>query len=163
MKLRKDSLIRCGLVTSIVLASTSSAQEKGKYSCSEADPQSICNAANTCGSISNPCTIDIKRTAASASITPSIPNIKSNSPFCVKSGTRVTWKSKAKDTGFLVDFGPSSPFESGGAIIGGSDQSRSAVAKKQGCYKFSVGVCVSGSTYGMCDSVDTELVVTAGN
>jgi hypothetical protein len=132
-----------------------------KYICSEPDPESLCTAANICGSATAPCVVDVKRTAASASVTPTIPDAKSNMPFCVRSGTTITWKSLSKDTGFVVDFGPSAPFARG-TILGGSDRSASVVAKKQGCYKFSAGACVSGATYGMCASVDSELVVTSG-
>lgn len=132
-----------------------------KYVCSDPHPQSMCNASNICGSTSAPCTVDVKRTAGSTSITPSIVNVKENAPFCVQPGTTLQWKSSAKNTGFLVDFGPESPFETE-AIIGGSDRSPSVVATKVGCYKFSAGACVSGAVYGMCDSVDTELIVMSG-
>jgi plastocyanin len=134
-------------------------QRGGKYVCSEANPETMCNAATTCGSASTPCTVDVKRTANAASVTPGIAGAKSNAPFCVKVGTTVTWNSSQKNTGFVLDFGPSSPFDQG-TIIGGSDRSVSAVAKKAGCHKFSVGACVSGAIYGMCGSADTEIVVT---
>lgn len=150
------------LLTLILLTGSLPAKASDdKYVCSEPNPESLCTPANTCGSVSAPCMVDVKRTAASASVTPTTPDSKSNRPFCVKSGTTMTWKSSGKDTGFLVDFGPSAPF-SRGAIIGGSDRSPSVVAKKPGCYKFSAGACVSGATYGMCASVDSELVVTSG-
>lgn len=129
-----------------------------KYVCSETNPEAMCSAATTCGSASAPCTVNVKRSANSASVTPDIPNAKSNKPFCVKVGTTITWQSGAKNTGFVLDFGPSSPFDQG-TIIGGSDRSVSAVAKKAGCYKFSAGACVSGSIYGMCGNVDTEMIV----
>jgi hypothetical protein len=74
-------------------------------------------------------------------------------------GTEVTWQSRSKNTGFVVDFGPGSPFDSD-AIVGGSDRPVSAVARKKGCYKYSAGACVSGSIYGMCGSVETELIIT---
>jgi len=128
-----------------------------KYVCSETNPETMCNAATTCGSASTPCTVDVKRSANAASVTPDIPN----RPFCVKVGTTVTWKSSSKNTGFVLDFGPTSPFEQG-TIIGGSDRSVSAVAKNVGCHKFSAGACVSGSIYGMCGNVDTEIVVISG-
>src|SRR5271167_1563154 len=149
----------------LVLSSFTAAQEQmrgpEKYLCSEPSPQSICTAENTCGSASTPCTVEIKRTADSASATPSIPKAKGNEPFCVKAGTTVTWKSASKNTGFVLDFGPDSPFGSE-AIIGGSDRSPSTVANKKGCYKYSVGACVSGAIYGMCASVETELIINGG-
>ena len=132
-----------------------------KYVCLEPNPETMCNAATTCGSASTPCTVDVKRTAQAASVTPDIPNAKSNRPFCVKVGTTVTWKSSSKNTGFVLDFGPTSPFDQG-TIIGGSDRSVSAVAKNAGCHKFSAGACVSGAIYGMCGNVDTEIVVISG-
>src|SRR5206468_8916626 len=101
-----------------------------KYACSEPNPAQLCTAANTCGSASSPCTVDVKRTADSASSTPSIPNAKGNSLFCVKVGTTVKWISSEKENGVVVDVGTSSPFDPAGAIIGGSDRSVSVVAKR---------------------------------
>jgi hypothetical protein len=148
------------LVTAYLL---SSGQSRGsdKYVCSETNPTSVCNAANRCGSSSNPCVVDLKRKdGSSASVTPGTKSAKDNAPFCVKTGTTITWKSTSKDTGFVLDFGPSSPFGSSGAIIGGSDRPITVVAKRPGCYKFSLGACTSGTVYGMCGSVDTEMVVS---
>jgi hypothetical protein len=60
-----------------------------------------------------------------------------------------------------LDFGSSSPFESGeAAIIGGSDRTVSVVAKNQGCYKFSVGACIAGAIYGMCAEGNADLVIS---
>jgi len=148
------------LLLSLFLVAQEAQRGPDKYLCSEPNPQSICNAENTCGSSSAPCVVDIKRTAAEASATPSIPKAKANVPFCVKVGTTVTWKSVSKNTGFVVDFGLDSPFEPTGAIIGGSDRAVSTVVKKKGCYKYSAGACVSGAIYGMCGSVETKLVIT---
>jgi hypothetical protein len=155
-----------GLLLSLSLAGffLANAQEKrsNKYVCSEADPASVCNASNRCGSKTDPCVVDLKRKGGtSATVTPAIPNAKSNTPFCVKVGTTVTWQSSAKNTGFIVDFGPNSPFDTPGAIIGGSDRSISVVAKRPGCYKFSLGACIAGTVYGMCGSADSEIVVTS--
>jgi len=148
------------LLSSFTLAQE---QQRGseKYLCSEPNPEAICNAENTCGASGTACTVDVKRTASDASATPNIPKAKGNQPFCVKSGSTVNWKSVSKNTGFVLDFGPSSPFESQ-AIIGGSDRATSSVANKKGCYKYSVGACVSGSIYGMCGSAEAELIVTGG-
>lgn len=146
------------------LAGVTAAQSlSGKYACSEPTPAQLCNAANTCGSASSPCTVDVKRTSNGASTTASILNAKSNATFCVKVGTTVTWKSTSKDVGFLIDIGPASPFEPGGAIIGGSDRSVSVVAKKPGCYKYSAGACMSGEIYGMCGSRTAELIISEAN
>jgi hypothetical protein len=151
------------LVMFFLLSSSMAAQEqqrgRDQYLCSEPHPENICTVANTCGSSSVPCTVDVKRSASDASATPGLPNAKANQPFCIKAGTTVTWRSASKNTGFVVDFGPDSPFGRD-AMIGGSDRPVSAVAKKKGCYKYSAGACVSGSVYGMCASVETELIIT---
>jgi len=106
--------------------------------------------------------VDVKRRGSnSASATPNIPNAKENMSFCVKVGTTVTWQSSSKNTGFVLDFGTSSPFDPpDGAIMGGADRPISVVAKRPGCYKYSVGACTSGTIYGMCGSSNAELVVT---
>ena len=167
MKTRHNSAIPYlpALLMLVLLSSLTLAQEpkqgNEKYLCSEPNPASICNAEITCGSASTPCTVDIKRTSDSASATPSTPKAKGNEPFCVKAGTTISWKSASKNTGFVLDFGPDSPFGSE-AVIGGSDRSPSTVANKKGCYKYSVGACVSGSIYGMCASAEAELIVTGG-
>ncbi len=136
----------CGLVLFLVTLTAGylTAQElrsdNDKYLCSETNPGSMCNASTTCGSSSTPCIADVKRTSDSASVTPSIPDAKANAPFCVEVGTTVTWQSSSKKTGFVLDFGASSPFDTpDGAIMGGSDRSVSVVAKRPGCFKYSVG------------------------
>jgi hypothetical protein len=163
----QPALVLClsGFLLSLSLASflVTKAQNKraNKYVCAETNPTSICSAATRCGSVSNPCVVDLKRKGgSSATVTPGIPDAKSNAPFCVKVGTTVTWQSSAKNTGFIIDFGPSSPFDTGSTIIGGSDRSISAVAKRSGCYKFSLGACIAGTIYGMCGSTESEIVVT---
>lgn len=166
MKTSYDFSVRAGWLVVLLMALpcylASQEPHSDKYTCSEPAPENLCTAANTCGSPSVPCEVDIKRTSDSTSVTASTPDTKANKPFCVKAGTTVNWKSMSRNTGFLVDFGASAPFESQDAIIGGSDRSRSLVVKKRGCYKFSAGACVSGAIYGMCDSVATELIVTNG-
>jgi plastocyanin len=166
MKIDRRFSTRCGLLLLplVILASYATAQSKSsRYACSEPSPAQLCNASNTCGSGSTPCTVDVKRTANAASSTASIPNAKSNALFCVKTGTTVTWNSTGKNIGFVVDVGPSSPFEPPGAIIGGSDRSVSVVAKKVGCYKYSAGACMSGAIYGMCGTANAELITFGGN
>ena len=133
-----------------------------KYACSEVNPAALCNASITCGSASSPCTVDVKRTASSAEAVASIAKPKGNATFCVSSGTTLTWQSSSKNTGFVVDFGPSDPFAQGGTIIGGSDRSVNVVAKKPGCYKYSAGPCVSGAIYGMCGNANAEVIVVGG-
>lgn len=149
------------LLILVILTTFAFADKKAtsKYACSESNPASLCNAENTCGSSSDTCTIDVKRTANAASATPNIAKPKGNALFCVKQGTPVVWKSTQKNTGFVVDFGPASPFEPQDTIIGGSNRDVSVAAKEPGCYKYSVGACISGAAYGMCGSGDAEAVV----
>jgi len=166
MKVQRCCVFGAALLLSILIflhGGVAAQSQSSKYACSEVNPAQLCSAVNTCGSASSPCSVDVKRTADSASSTPSIPNAKGNSLFCVKVGTTVKWTSTGKDNGFVVDVGPSSPFEPGGAIIGGSDRSVSVVAKKPGCFKYSAGACQSGAIYGMCGTADAELIVTGGN
>jgi len=151
------------LLTLLVLSNSATAQSKSsKYACSEPNPAQLCTAANTCGSASSPCTVDVKRTSSAASATADISNAKSNALFCVKVGTTVKWISTEKENGFVVDVGTSSPFDPAGAIIGGSDRSVSVVAKRTGCFKYSAGACKSGAIYGMCGTGYAELIVTDG-
>jgi len=155
---------RFAIWVSLSLLATGAAQAKDRHGeshvCSQPSPQAICTAENTCGSASAPCIIDVKRGGSSASMTPSIPGAKGNAPFCVRTGTTITWQSSSKNTGFTVDFGSSSPFDRDGAIIGGSDRSVSVVAKKEGCYKVSFGACIPGAIYGMCAEGSAEVVIT---
>jgi hypothetical protein len=132
-----------------------------KYACTEPNPQSLCNASNTCGSSSSPCTVDVKRDSDGASSTPDIPGAKGNSTFCVKTGTTIVWESTQKNTGFVVDFGSSSPFGSDDAIIGGAKRPASVTAIKPGCYKYSAGACISGEIQGMCGSGSAEAIILA--
>ena len=164
MKAHHSSGIRrAGLLLPLVLlANLGMAADKkpnAKYVCSEANPAQMCTPANTCGSATTPCVIDVKRTANSASATPNIPGAKGNSTFCVKTGTTVVWKSSSKNVGFVVDVSEASPFDPSGAIIGGSDREVTTVAKRPGCFKYSAGACVSGAIYGMCATANAELVV----
>jgi hypothetical protein len=160
MKTQRRLAVSVLLVLSIfLLVGFAAAQSKGKYVCSEPNPQSLCNADNTC-SASGPCTVDIKRDGMkSATATPGFPKAKGNSLICVKEGSAITFQSSAKNTGFLVDFGPSSPFDPPDAIIGGTQKPVQVVAKRAGCFKYSAGACVSGSTYGMCGSSTAEAIV----
>jgi plastocyanin len=129
--------------------------QKNTYACKEPDPTALCTAVNTC---SGSCSVDVKRTANAASATPSFSGAKGNSTFCVKVGTQVTWKSDTKHQGFVVDFGPTTPFDTPD-IIGGSDKSVTTTAKTPGCYRYSAGACLSGAIYGMCGNTNAEVVV----
>jgi hypothetical protein len=131
---------------SLLLLANAQNKSSSKYACAQANPSSLCNASNRCGSESEPCVVDIRRKGSSATVKPNIPNAKSNAPFCVKLGTTVTWQTSAGNTGFVVDFGSSSPFDISGAMIGGSDRSISVVAKRAGCY-----LCLQSS--GQVDAI----------
>jgi hypothetical protein len=146
------------VLTALLTANEMSQAQKSKNACSEPDPAALCNAKNTCGSPSSPCSVDVKRTSDAASATPSILGAKGNSTFCVKTGTTLVWKSETKHQGFVVDMGPTSPFDTDD-IIGGSNKSVTLVAKKPGCYKYSAGACLSGAIYGMCGNGTAELIV----
>ena len=130
--------------------------------CTASNPASICAAANTCGSATSPCSINIRRSGGSyATVTPSIPDAKSNKAFCIKVGTTVTFMSGSRNVGFLVDFGTANPFDHDGSIIGGSDRPITVTAKHPGCYTYSVGACTPGTVYGMCGNADTQLIISA--
>ncbi|HEY1469041.1 MAG TPA: hypothetical protein VGF61_08345 [Candidatus Acidoferrum sp.] len=157
-----SSLLILPLVfTSFIVGKDTKKKIKGDV-CSASNPASICAAANTCGSASSPCSIDIKRDQGSyATATPSITDAKSNKAFCIKVGTTVTFMSSSKNTGFVIDFGSSDPFDHEGAIMGGADRPITVVAKHPGCYTYSVGACTAGTIYGMCGNADTQLIVSA--
>jgi hypothetical protein len=163
MKMRRPFTVSILFSLSMfALGNVAAAQSKGKYICDEPNPQSLCTADNTC-SAAGPCTVDLKRTGMNgATATPGFPKAKGNSLFCVKPGTTVTWLSSSKNTGFVIDFGPSSPFDPPDAIIGGANKPVSVVAKRSGCFKYSAGACVSGATYGMCGSGAAEAIVIGG-
>ena len=151
------------LLVILLFASLASGQQKGnKYACAEPNPASQCNAANTCGSTATPCTVDIKRTAYSASATPNIPKAKGNALFCVKTGTTVTWQSTSKNTGVLIDFGPSSPFDPPDPIMGGSKKAVSVKAVNPGCSLYAFQATDSTGRYGMSEASQAELIVVPG-
>jgi len=158
MKLQRGCAIGWAV---LLLLTAAGAQQKGrnKYACSEPNPASQCNAANTCGSSSAACTVDVLRTSYSASATPSIANAKGNMLFCVKTGTTVTWKSSAKNTGFLVDFGPASPFDPSDPIMGGTKKPVDVKAAKPGCYMYAFQATDSTGIYGMSRASQAELIV----
>ena len=69
--------------------------------------------------------------------------------------------SSSKNTGFVIDFGGSDPFDHEGAIMGGADRPITVVAKHPGRYTYSVGACTAGTIYGMCGNADTQLIFSA--
>jgi hypothetical protein len=130
--------------------------------CSASNPASICAEANTCGSVSSPCTIDIRRSGNNyATAKPSIPDAKTNKAFCIKVGTTVTFSTSSKRVGFIIDFGKDNPFDHEGSISGGADRPITVTAKHPGCYTYSVGACVAGAVHGMCGNAITQLIISA--
>ncbi len=93
MKIHRYLAALCCLVVlplvlaSLIVGKDTKKKIKGDV-CSSSNPASICGAANTCGSASTPCSIDIRRSGGTdATATPSIPDAKSNKAFCIKVGT----------------------------------------------------------------------------
>ncbi len=119
----------------------------------------MCSAANTCGSASSTCTVDVTRSGDSANVKPGIPDAKNNQLFCVKAGTTVVWMSSNKNNGFMVSFGTDSPFVPDGPIVGGGQKSITTKASTPGCYKYDVGAFRSGTVYGMSGNRSPELVI----
>ena len=158
----KKSAVCCLLLAVLFSAAALQAQSKKKgnsFVCTEPNAETLCTADNTCASNGGTCTVDIKKDV-DVSITPSIRHAKKNQLFCVKAGTQVTFDSTSKNTGFVLDFGPKSPFDRDDAIVGGNKKPDSATVKNPGCYRFSAGACVSGGIYGMCSTQMAEMVVT---
>jgi hypothetical protein len=149
------------LTTCIVLLTGGLAQgeKKSKYICDEERPETMCNAANTCGSASSACRIDITRSSSSANVKPSIPDAKNNQFFCIKAGTTVVWLSSKKNNGFSVSFGTDSPFDPDDPIMGGGEKKVTTKANIPGCYKYDVGAFTSGTIYGMSGGRKPELVI----
>lgn len=166
MKKRPFPAIVCSLILIplLLMAGHIVAKDKKATACSNPHPEQLCNASNICGSSSSPCLLDVKRTGggSNASVTPNIPDFKKDAVICIKTGTTVTWQSTNKNTGFMVDFGGSLPFDPAGTISGGSDRPITVVAKKAGCFKYTVGACTPGTIYGMCGNSDFELIVASG-
>jgi plastocyanin len=138
---------------------TAQAQKKSKYACNEPQPESLCHAANTCGSASSQCTIDIRRGSYSANVKPAIPNADNNQLFCIKAGTTVVWMSSNKNNGFMVSFGSDSPFDPDGPIMGGGKKQVTTKAVTPGCYKYDAGAFRSGTVKGMSSGSKPELVI----
>lgn len=135
------------------------AQKRSKYVCDEPQPETRCNEANTCGSPSSPCTIDVTRSANSANVMPGIRSTKNNQLFCIKAGTTVVWKSSNKNNGFMVSFGTDSPFDPDDPIMGGGKKQVRTIASTPGCYKYDAGAFRSGTVYGMSGGSKSELVI----
>jgi len=162
MKMQRFAFLSALLVLGCVVLLTctdAQAQKKSKYVCGEPDPASLCTAANTCGSASAPCTVDITKSGSSSNVKPGIPGAKNNQFFCVKAGTTVVWMTSNKNTGFMVSFGTDSPFTPDDPIMGGGNKQVTVKAITPGCYKYDAGAFYSGATYGMSGGSKPELVI----
>src|SRR5215510_8801829 len=147
------------VIICIVLFASVLAQAKSKYACDEPDPASLCTAANTCGSASAPCTVDVTKAGQSSNVKPGIPNATNNQFFCIKKGTQVVWMTSNKNTGFMISFGTDSPFDPDDPIIGGANKQITVKANTPGCYKYDAGAFYPGATYGMGGGSKPELVI----
>jgi hypothetical protein len=147
------------VLTAVMILSSTLANAKSKYVCDEPQPADMCNSANTCGSASAPCTIDIRKSGNGASVKPGIPKAKGNQFFCVKAGTAVVWRTSSKNTGFSISFGTDSPFTPDDPIIGGGSKPITVKARNPGCYKYDAGAFYSGAVYGMSGGSKPELVI----
>ena len=160
---KRRRLVYCNALTLLCLVAligtVCQAQAKGKYACDEPNPASLCTAANTCGSPSAACSLDVTKALHGANVKPSIPGASNNQLFCVKSGTTITWMSSRKNIGFMVSFGTDTPFSPDETIMGGGSKQVSLKAAKPGCYKYDVGAFISGIAYGMGSGSKPEMVV----
>ena len=147
------------MVSCTVLLPCGLAQAKSKYACDEPNPGSLCNASNTCGSGSAPCTVDITKAGSSSNVRPGIPNAKNNQFFCIKKGTTLIWMTFNKNTAFMISFGTDSPFEPDDPIIGGANKQITVKANTPGCYKYDAGAFYPGAIYGMSSGSKPELVI----
>src|ERR1019366_3863018 len=143
----------------LLICTSAQAQKKSKYVCDEAQPASMCTAANTCGSASTPCKVDITKSGNSSNVKPGVPNAKNNQFFCIKAGTTTVWMSSNKNTGFVVSCGADSPFERDHRSSGGAAKPITVKASTPGCYKYDAGAFYSGATYGMSGGSKPELVI----
>jgi len=158
MKAVQQRKAALAVICVLVLANTA-ALAKSKYACDEPNPASLCNSANTCGSATAPCTVDITKAGNSSNVKPSIPNAKNNQFFCVKKGTQVVWMTSNKNTGFMISFGTDNPFDPDDPIIGGASKQITGRANTPGCYKYDAGAFYPGATYGMSGGSKPELVI----
>lgn len=166
MKSSSFPAIVCGSILIVLLLVTGYVVAQDKKSqksfCSNPHPEQLCSAANTCGSNGSPCVLEVKRMGGrEASVSPNRTDFPKDSVICIGTGASVTWQGAGKNTGIVVDFGDSSPFDPSGTIMGGSDRPVTVVAKKAGCYRYTVGACTPGTIYGMCGNSDLDLIVTS--
>lgn len=155
----RRNLRSCSVALVILLLGGAMTEAKSKYACDEPQPADLCTAANTCGSGSEACKVDVRKSGNGANVKPGIPNAKNNQFFCIKAGTQVTWMTSSKNTGFMISFGTDSPFEPDSPIMGGGNKPITVKAQNPGCYKYDAGAFYSGAVYGMSSGSKPELVI----
>jgi hypothetical protein len=64
-----------------------------------------------------------------------------------------------KTTGFVVSFGPDSPFDPDDLIVGAGKKQMRTIASNPGCYKYEARAFYSGAVYGTSKGGNLELVV----
>jgi hypothetical protein len=143
----------------VILLGSIVAEAKKNYACDEPKPADLCTAANTCGSSSAVCTINVRKSGDGSTVKPSVPDAKGNQLFCIKAGTTVVWMSSSKNTGFMISFGSESPFDLDEPIRGGGNKPVTVKAQNPGCYKYDAGAFYSGAVYGMSGGSNPELVI----
>jgi hypothetical protein len=45
--------------------------------------------------------------------------------------------------------------------MGGADKPVTVIAKRPGCYTYTIGACTAGTVYGMCGNAVTQLIISA--
>jgi hypothetical protein len=156
MQLRSSTV---AVMTAVMILGSTVANAKSKYICDEPKPADMYNTGNTCGSSSTPCTINIQKSGAGASVKPGIPGAKGNQFFCIRAGTEVVWMTSNKNTGFSISFGTDSPFDPDNPIIGGGSKPITVKAQNPGCYKYDAGAFYPWAVYGMSGGSKPELVI----
>lgn len=157
INLRRVASLLC--YAAVLSCVCSQAQKKSRYKCDEIHPEAICSPSNTCGSASDPCVIDVTRSASSSNVQPRTPGGGKNQPFCIKAGTAVVFLSSKKNNGFMVSFGTGSPLDPDDPIMGGGSKHVRRTAVTPGCYKFDAGAFTSGTVYGMSGGSKQELII----
>ena len=147
------------IVSCIVLLACGLTHARSRFACDEPDPASLCTADNTCGSATNPCTVNITKSGSSANVRPSVPNARNNQLFCVKKGTTVIWMTSNRNTGFMISFGTDSPFIPDDPIIGGANKQVTVKANTPGCFRYDAGAFFPGAIFGMSGGTNPELII----
>ena len=71
----------------------------------------------------------------------------------------MVWMTSDKTIGFVVSFGPDSPFDPEDLIVGAGKKQMRTIASTPGCYKYDARAFYSGAVYGTSSGGKAELVV----